>query len=61
MYSPDLIQQTHETFEPRYGRPLTQGEKEEILDNLRGFADILIEMYQKDKEHKQNESLMSIP
>lgn len=53
MYSADLIQKTRDTLEPKYDRPLTQAEVEEILDNLKGFAEILIDYYYAEKKAKR--------
>ena len=41
--SDDLIDQTIALFEPRYGRKITREEAREILANLTGFFEILLE------------------
>ncbi len=53
MYSEGLIQKTRETFEPQYGRKLTQFEVEEIIGNMTTFAECLVEF---DRKQKQAES-----
>ena len=50
MYSEKLIQKTRETFEPQYGRKLTQFEVEEIIDNMRVFGNILIDFHISEKK-----------
>lgn len=57
-YSQELIKKTRDTFEPQYGKLLTDTEVEEILGNLSGFANILIDYYlQEKREGKLNEYL----
>jgi len=55
-YSQDLIQKTRENLEAKYGRPLSEGEVEEALDNLAGFFKILIDWDLKDKQCQKNVS-----
>lgn len=57
-YNQELIQKTRVTFEPQYGKPLTDIEVEEILDNQSSFANVLIDYYlQEKREGKINEYL----
>ncbi len=44
MYSDELIQMTRATFEPEYGRKLTQGEVEEIISNMVEYFNLLAEI-----------------
>jgi len=53
-YSQDLIQKTRELLEPKYGRPLSEGEVEEALDNSVGFFEILIDWDLKDKQNQKD-------
>ena len=43
-YSQELIHKTKEVFEPKYGKKLTQLEAEEIINNMVGFAKLLMEI-----------------
>jgi hypothetical protein len=58
-YSQELIKKTKVTFEPQYGRPLTDTEVEEILDNLSGFANVLIDYYLQEKREGRLNELLS--
>jgi len=42
------IQETKEFWEPRYDRPLTDGEAEEIVGNVTALFDLLWEWGKKD-------------
>lgn len=52
-HSAELIKKTRDTFEPKYGRPLTDTEVDEIIDNMVAWANLLIEMYQKEEAEKR--------
>lgn len=45
----DLVARTKAHFSPLYRRELTEDEAIEIVENLRAFAEILIEIYEKDQ------------
>ena len=55
MHSKELIQKTRDTFEPRYGKELTQIEVEEIINNMIAFAVLLIGFYQEEKQKERTE------
>lgn len=48
--SADLIAQTCEVWGRRYGRPISEQEAQEIIDNMVGFAKVLIDWYVTDGE-----------
>lgn len=58
-YSQELIKKTGDTFEPHYGRLLTDTEVEEILNNLSGFANVLIDYYLQEKRGGRLNELLS--
>lgn len=41
----DLIAETRELWGRRYGRPITEEEAQEIIDNTVAFAKLIIEWY----------------
>lgn len=45
----ELVARTKAHFSPMYGRELTEDEAIEIVANLRAFAELLIELYEKDQ------------
>jgi len=49
----DLIEETKQIFEPQYGHALTDEDAREILENLGGYFDILIEW---DAKRRKEES-----
>lgn len=56
----DVVAQTKAHFSPMYGRELTEDEAIEIVENLRAFAELLIEIHEKDQiELKQARAAQS--
>ena len=51
----DLLAETRELWGRRYGRPITDEEAQEIIDNMVAFAEILIEWY-LDEQRKGDSS-----
>ena len=49
-HSPELIRQTKDLFEPRYGRELSDEEAREIIDNAVNYMKILIALDQKQEK-----------
>ena len=41
----DLLTETRELWGRRYGRPITDEEAQEIIDNMVSFAKLIIEWY----------------
>lgn len=51
-YSDELLDNYKATFEPRYGRPLSDFEAEDGLNNLVGFAQTLLRWNREDEERR---------
>ena len=52
--SDEQIKHAKEFWEPRYGRELTSEEAREIIQNLIGFFEILIQADRRQKETDRN-------
>ncbi len=59
MPSDDLIDETIALFEPRYGRKITREEAREILANLTGFFEILLEWDREAKAKAAQEATVT--
>ena len=46
----NLLRRTRELWSERYGRPITEEEAQEIIDNMTEFARILIDWYVAERE-----------
>lgn len=55
----NLAEQAEAYFGPLYGRELTDSEAAEIVENLRAFAEILIEMYEREQAQVKGSSSLS--
>ena len=53
MTDKELLELTRKTWEPIYGRALSDEELEEIDRNMLAFLNLLIEWQQDDKNHEQ--------
>jgi len=45
----ELIAETKELWGRRYGRPITDEEAQEIVDNMVAFAELIIEWYLEEQ------------
>lgn len=52
-----LRQEVRRVFEPRYKRPLTDAEVEDIANNLTGYMEAILKFTAKQKEKKGAEDL----
>lgn len=55
----DLLAQTRELWSKRYGRPITEEEAQETIDNMVAFAKIVIEWYLEDQRRDGNSEDLS--
>ncbi|MFZ5480156.1 MAG: hypothetical protein ACOZNI_25560 [Myxococcota bacterium] len=51
-YSDEVLDSYKATFEPKYGRPISDFEAEDGLNNLTGFFETLLRWQREDEERR---------